>query len=128
MAPVYFCMCTNCNCTATVLSINTRAMVIPPIPSADLIINTPTYAFSTFSMLPANNSKYVWQEETHRIRSLVEVAGEMNLEVEKSVEPAEQSQPNLLEVVFILAVAASTAVGKHLLAEYMANAKMELSN
>ena len=80
--------------------------MIPPIPHIHL--NNSTYAFSTFSILPTNNSKYVWQEETHRIRSLVE-AGKLNLEAEMP----EQNPPNVMELIIIIVLIASTAVGKY---------------
>ena len=108
MGPVYFCSCSNCNCTATVLSINPRARAIS---TTDHNKNTTTYSFSTISILPADNSKYVWREETHMIRTLVEAA-DINTEVKDTVDMQVQTQLNLLEVIFILALAASTAVGK----------------
>ena len=45
------------------------------------------------------------------IRTLVEAA-DINTEVKDTVDMQVQTQLNLLEVIFILALAASTAVGK----------------
>ena len=119
MGPVYFCSCSNCNCTATVLSVNPRAkaMVLPALSSTDNNKNTPSYSFSTISLLPADNSKYVWREETHRIRTLVE-ATSLDTEVKDALDlpvNVPQSQPNFIEVIVILALAASTAVGEKML-------------
>ena len=116
MGPVYFCSCSNCNCTATVLSINPRAkaMVVPALSSTENNKNTPSSSFSTISILPADNSKYVWREETHRIRTLVEAAN-LDNEVKESLDlpsTVPQNQPNFIEVIVILALAASTAVGE----------------
>ena len=116
MGPVYFCSCSNCNCTATVLSINPRAkaMVLPALSSTENNKNTPSYSFSTISILPSDNSKYVWREETHRIRTLVEAANLDNAAKESLDLPSTvpQNQPNFIEVIVILALAASTAVGE----------------
>ena len=108
MAPVFFCSCSNCNCTATVLSINpqSRSFTIPSSSISEQSKSSSTsYSFSTVSILPSENSKFVWREETHRIRTLV-TAEDYNTEVK------DENQFNLIETIFILALAASTAIGK----------------